>query len=180
MTHAVDDATALVITGTVGAGKSTTIEVLSSRLTAAGIKNAAIDADQLRLFFPRPEDDPFGTAVGLANLADVAARYLSIGVRVLLIADVVEDAAGRAALALAVRPAVMRVVRLDIAAEHLLRRLRARESDETIDWYLERGPALQLRQRAAAVGDLTIEVADQTPGEVADLVLGASDLMADR
>lgn len=169
---------ALVATGTVGAGKTTTIEVLSRRLTTAGVRNAAIDADELRLFFPRPQDDPFGTAVGLANLADVAARYLAIGISVLLIADVIEDEAGRSALARAVAPATLQVVRLDIAPDRLEKRLRSRESEQTIGWYLERGPALQDEQRAAGVEDLTIRVVDESPDDVADLILRELGLLA--
>lgn len=170
---------AVVVTGTVGAGKSTTIEALSGRLTAAGVSNAAIDADELRLFFPRPPDDPFGVAVGLANVADVAARYLSVGVRVLLIADVVEDAESRAALARAVAPAPLSVVRLDVDEQRLARRLRARESEQTVGWYLERGPALQAKQRAAALEDVTIAVGERSPDELAEQIVREFGLLPD-
>ena len=114
----------------------------------------------------------------MANLADVAARYLAIGISVLLIADVIEDEAGRSALARAVAPATLQVVRLDIAPDRLEKRLRSRESEQTIGWYLERGPALQDEQRAAGVEDLTIRVVDESPDDVADLILRELGLLA--
>jgi adenylylsulfate kinase-like enzyme len=66
------DARALLITGTVGSGKTSVADALGDLLSGAGIPNAVIDIDGLRRAWPSPPDDPFQVELALRNLRAVA------------------------------------------------------------------------------------------------------------
>jgi len=66
---------ALLITGTVGSGKTTVAETISELLVERGMTHAVVDLDQLRLSWPPPVGDRFSYALELANLRAVAANY---------------------------------------------------------------------------------------------------------
>jgi uncharacterized membrane protein YgcG len=86
---------ALLITGTVGSGKTATADALGGLLADAGIPNAVVDLDWLRRSWPTPPGDPFNAAMTLRNLRDVARNYLEAGVSRLVLAGVVESRAER-------------------------------------------------------------------------------------
>ncbi|MEU6721608.1 hypothetical protein ABZ897_60085 [Nonomuraea sp. NPDC046802] len=56
-------ATALLITGTLGAGKMAVADALGDLLADAGVPNAVIDLGWLRRALPAPPDDPFQSAL---------------------------------------------------------------------------------------------------------------------
>src|ERR1700722_4026670 len=80
----------LVITGSVGAGKSSVAAAISERLNKANVLHALIDMDYLRYAFPRPEDDPFHRVLGIKNLTSVANNYIEAGINNFIIPNVVE------------------------------------------------------------------------------------------
>lgn len=86
-------AAAVLITGTVGAGKTTVAAAVGELLEAAGVAHAVIDLDALRHMWPNPPDDPFNLAMELRNLGVVAGNYLDAGVLRLVLAGVVETRA---------------------------------------------------------------------------------------
>ena len=81
---------ALLVTGTVGAGKTTTAEVVGDLLREATVPNAVVDLDRLSATWPAPPEDRFNLGVQLRNLRDVSRNYLDAGVRRLVLAGVVE------------------------------------------------------------------------------------------
>ncbi|MGI3780602.1 MAG: hypothetical protein ACRYG2_07460 [Janthinobacterium lividum] len=83
---------AVLLTGTVGAGKTTTASALSELQWAAGRVHAVVDLDQVRLLRPPPVGDPFQHEVELANLHDLARNYRAAGATRLIVAGVVEEA----------------------------------------------------------------------------------------
>ena len=87
---------ALLVTGTVGAGKTTTVQAIGDVLGERGVSHAVIDLDWLRRAWPPPRDDPFQQALELRNLAAVARTYLDAGAVRLVLAGVLEDPADRA------------------------------------------------------------------------------------
>lgn len=95
------DVRALLINGTVGAGKTSVAEALGDLLAQAGIANAVIDVDWLRRSWPEPPGDPFNGAITLRNLRAVARNYREAGALRLVLAGVVESRAERAAYAAA-------------------------------------------------------------------------------
>ena len=89
-----DEAAALLITGTVGAGKTSVAEAAGELLAERRTPHAVIDLDGLRRFWPAPEDDPFSLGLTLRNLRDVARNFLNAGARRLVLAGVVEQLRG--------------------------------------------------------------------------------------
>ncbi|MBA3524574.1 MAG: zeta toxin family protein [Geodermatophilaceae bacterium] len=87
---AADAPHAVLLTGTVGAGKTTVAAAVGDLLMAAGVPNAVVDLDELRRSWPCPPGDPFNLDLELRNLGPVAANYLDAGARRLVLAGVVE------------------------------------------------------------------------------------------
>jgi adenylylsulfate kinase len=86
---------ALLITGTVGAGKTSVAEMVGDLLSEAGVPNAVIDLDWLRRSWPSPAGDRFNLAMELRNLRPVARNYLDAGVVRIVLAGVVETRVDR-------------------------------------------------------------------------------------
>jgi adenylylsulfate kinase len=167
----------LVITGPVGAGKSTTASALSEVLAPSGIRHAVIDQDSLRWVYPRPEGDPFGTRMGLRNLAAIWPNLRDAGIDCLIMADVVEDRDQVADYEHAMPGADVTIIRLDVPMSLIVRRLEDRESETTIDWYRHRAPELQGIMERGRVEDLLIAVGERTPPEVATEIAARTGLL---
>ena len=157
----------IVITGSVGAGKTTTMWALIDVLRAHEHACAGIDMDALRAYYPKPEDDPFGNRLGRKNLAFVTATFLDAGSEYIVLADVVESLADRDALAAAMHDPDLLVVRLHVPREQLRNRLHERELPHNLPWYLNRADELEEILNANAIGDLIVEVNDQAAHAVA-------------
>ncbi len=167
----------IVITGTVGAGKTTVMGTMSEMLESRGIRHAAIDQDALRMVHPYPDGEPFGATVGYRNLAVLWPNLVGYGVRCVIIADVVEDMASSEAAYVAAMPGTkVTVVRLVVPMPWILARLGWRETGASLAWSKHRAPELHGIQERANVGDIVIDVGERTPGEVAEEILGRLDL----
>ena len=70
----------LLITGTVGVGKSSVADEVFEILKARGNPVALINLDELGYAHPKPEDDPYQLRLRLKNLAAVWPNYCEIGV----------------------------------------------------------------------------------------------------
>jgi hypothetical protein len=110
-------ASALLVTGTVGAGKSVTADMIGSLLQARLVPHAIIDLDEIRRRWPAPPDDPFDFELELRNLQPVATNYLAAGARRLVMAGVCESRKDRDRLAAAVGvPLVVCRLRVPLAS----------------------------------------------------------------
>ncbi len=123
----------VVVTGPVGAGKTSTIESLSTLLGAIPLRHGAIDMDHLRWVYPNPEGDRFGVRLGYRNLAAIWPNLLDAGIRCVVLADVVEAREQVREYEAAMPGATVTVVRLHVAPEELVRRLHGRESEESLE-----------------------------------------------
>lgn len=167
----------IVITGPVGAGKTTVMGAISELLDGRGIRHAAIDQDALRMVHPYPDDEPFGATVGYRNLAAIWSNLVGYGVRCVVIADVVEDrTSSQAAYTAAMPGTTITVVRLDVDLALIRERLARRDSGEGLAWSLDRAPELQAIMERNGIGDLVIDVGERTPGEIADEIVRKLDL----
>lgn len=167
---------AIVITGPVGAGKTTTAMALAELLEHSDIPCAVVDMDQLRWFHPTPAGDPFGESVGHKHVRYMADTYLDMGLPTFILADVIETQAGRDALAGAVHEYEITIVRLEVAMERLHNRLRGRETERQIAWHLNRAQELQDIMTTNGIGDFVVPVNDETPEQVAETIARELDL----
>lgn len=164
---------ALLITGTVGAGKTTTAAAIGDLLGEQGIPHAVLDLDWLRRAWPQPAADPFQLELELRNLAGVAANMREAGAERLVLAGVLEQEAVRARYAAAVGVPLV-VCRLRVDLDRVRRRLVARhEPGRERDWHLARSVELDGILSAGRIGDAVVDVAEEPPAAVAARVLAA-------
>ncbi|WP_250036302.1 adenylyl-sulfate kinase [Paractinoplanes maris] len=163
---------ALLITGTVGAGKTSAAEAVGDLLTAREIPNAVIDVDWLRRCWPSPPGDPFHGALTLRNLRAVTRNFVEAGAERIVLAGVIESRAERHAYEDALgRP--LSVCRLRVALPAVHDRLRRRHAGEpaALAWHLGRSGELERILAAAAVEDTVVDVTTETVPQVAALVV---------
>ena len=162
----------LIVTGPVGAGKTTVAAAISAELERRDVAHAWVDVDQLAQCFPRPADDPFHGRLAMRNLAAVGRNAIAAGAGRLILPCVIEDAAGRNAIVAAIPGAELTVVRLGVRPETVAARLRGRESGESLAWHLRRAPELTAIMERNGIGDLMVETDGRTPEELALEILG--------
>jgi phosphosulfolactate synthase (CoM biosynthesis protein A) len=116
----------LIITGTMGAGKTRVMGEASDMLAVQGIAHAAIDLDGLGLaHLPSAAGSD---RVMYRNLRSVCENYASLGVRRLLVARAIEDRAELELCSDAVSASTVVVCRLTASIETMEQRVRLRES----------------------------------------------------
>lgn len=166
---------ALLLTGTVGAGKTTVAEAVGDLLRERAVPNAVVDLDRLRQAWPTPPGDRFHLDLMLRNLRDVAANFLAAGARRLVLAGVVESRSDRTRheQALGVPLTVVRL-RVDLG---VVRARLARRHDEDpagLRWHLDRSGELDAILATAAVEDHAVDATDAAVPDVARAVLQAA------
>ena len=147
----------LLITGPVGAGKTSVAGEISDLLGEAGMPNAFVDVDALRWSYPSPPDDPFRTRLALRNLAAVWPNFRAEGAERLILADVLEDRADLAGYEAAVPGAIITVVRLRATVATLQERVRGREQGFGLAWHLHRAAELAAQMDRDRLEDLLVE-----------------------
>lgn len=165
---------AVLLNGTVGAGKTTTADALGALLGDRGVPHAVLDIDAVRRLWPSPPDDPFQQALALQNVQALARNYRAAGATRLVLAGVVERAEDLADLRAVIGPWGLFSCRLTVDPEIAAVRLRERHAtdpaDRALDWHLTRSPELAGILDRAAIDDTTLPVAGVGPAEVAEQV----------
>ncbi len=158
----------ILVTGPVGVGKTTLIDEMSGLLRSAGVPHATVDFDQLTACYPRsPEDDVWGTNLGLANLAALWRNYAALGADRLLLARVIEDRKELDGYRDAVPGAAIVVVRLRASPSTLQERIRRRGEGRGMEWHLDRAVELAPLMDKQRVEDFVVETEGRQPGELA-------------
>ncbi len=158
-----------MITGPVGAGKSTVAGTVTDMLGDDGFVNAWIDMDFLRQVHPRSAGDPYGKELGYRNLAAIWPNLRDAGIRCALIADVVEDRSQSLESYLRAMPgSAPIIVRLDVPMSLVFDRLERRErTEDSLAWSKARAPELQAIMERGNVEDILIDVGDRAPHDIA-------------
>ena len=147
----------LVITGTMGSGKTTMLGEASDLLAARGIVHAAVDLDTLGMGHlpevPWP-DLPY------RNLASVWQNYAAVGATRLLIAEAVEDASELNRIRDAIPGAQIVVCRLIASLDTMRRRVSLREPGMLRGAFVARVAELEAVIDRAALGDFSLATDD--------------------
>lgn len=156
----------MVISGTLGAGKTHTAGAVRDLLVARGERCAVIDVDWLCQADPAPDDDPYNNRLAFANLEAVWPNYAIRGVEYLVLARVVEDEEDRNRYCRALPGAEVRIVRVEASRTTRADRLVAREPEGLWrDGHLARTDVLGERLAAIGLDDLVVSN-EQRSGEV--------------
>jgi hypothetical protein len=159
----------LIITGTMGAGKTTVLGEASDILALRHIAHAAIDLDALGLaHLPSAASND---GVMYRNLQSVCENYSSLGVRRLLLARALEDRA-ELELCRGIISATNTVVcRLTASIEAMQQRVKMRESGVSQGEYVARVAKLNVILDRARLEDFTVSSESRSLTEVAHEML---------
>lgn len=165
-------ARALLVTGTVGVGKTSVADAMGDLLCEAGVPHAVIDLDRLCQSWPAPPDDRFHFRLLLRNLRCVARNYVDTGATRLVLAGVAENRAQRERYAEAV-DAELNVCRLRLPLATVRERLAARHhgAPGELRWHLDRSGELDGVLDEAAVADFTVDATGRSAEATARAVL---------
>ncbi len=157
----------VVISGTIGAGKTTVAEELSDLLDENDIIHGLIDLDWLGQMYPRTVDDPFNRSLTYANLADVARRMREHGASHLVIAGVVEDSDDVACISNAINSEHVTVLRVRAPESVRMERIRNRELGSRCEWHLNRTVELDAILDSAQLESISVVNHDRPLRETA-------------
>ncbi|HYN81864.1 MAG TPA: hypothetical protein VES88_10215 [Gemmatimonadaceae bacterium] len=154
----------LVITGTVGVGKSAVLDEIHNILRAAEIPHACLDLDALAMSWP--ERGRFNRDVVLGNLEILWANFRRVGAERLVLATVLEEPEDLSACANAIACAKPTVCQLTTAESIRSARLRSREIGAGLEWHLQRTVELQRILDARSRPDFIVTNDDRPIREV--------------
>ena len=158
----------LWLTGPSGVGKTTLGREIFRRLGESGVAVAYVDADQVGMYWPVPEDDPDMHRVKARNVGEVWRVYRAAGARCLVLAGGI-DSAEQAKLYVDELPGMaLTICRLRVPGEELRGRFLGRRwRAEIVEQILGEAEAFD-RTRFA---DLCVDIGGTTVEEAASLVM---------
>lgn len=128
----------LLITGTIGSGKTSVAEEVANILRARRMAHAVVDLDWLGQVHPGDPSDGYNQRLIMANLKAMWPNLRDAGAERLILARVVEDRSELLEYERAVPGAAITVMRLKTSQEILKGRTRSREGELTREWHLTR------------------------------------------
>jgi hypothetical protein len=160
----------LLITGTVGVGKSTVAAEINDVLADLKVPNAAVDLDAL--VWQWPPTSKWNSDLMFENLASLWPNFRAHGATRLILARVLEDRSELVRYRAAVPGAEISVCRLMAPEAARLDRLRGRmPAGPSRDWHLGRTVELERTLDRRACEDFAVENGDRPVRDVALEVL---------
>lgn len=166
----VDVVPVLVLSGSVGSGKSTIGGCLARILRDRDMPHALVDHGWLAYSWPVAPDDRWNERVAARNLACVWSNFRSAGAERLIYCRVLEARSLLRNVTGAIPGAAVTVVQLRVLLGLIRQRLFRREPEP--DWYLDAATALTSRLDASDVADFVVDNGERAPDEVAAEILG--------
>jgi hypothetical protein len=161
----------LIVTGPVGAGKTSVAGEILSQLTERDVSHAVVDLDGLALCWPHGEDDPFNHRMAMANLAAVWQNFAAAGIRRLVIARVIESREELADYCRAIPGARIQVGRLAASKPTLRARVGRREAGTSLEALGRRAEELADIMANSDVADFTVHTDRRALPDIAIEVL---------
>jgi hypothetical protein len=158
----------LIITGSMGSGKTSVLGEASDLLALRHITHAAIDLDTLGLAYV---DSGETKKVMYRNLQSVCNNYAALGVTRLLLVRAIEDSDELELCREAVSATNTVVCRLSASVETMEQRVRMRESGVAQHNYVARVAELNAILNHARLEDFIVNSANRAVTEVAEEML---------
>jgi adenylylsulfate kinase len=165
---------AILVTGTVGVGKTSTLVAIGDLLAADGEPYALVDLDWLAWLRPDPASGTTVQDVLVENLRLVTETFRRAGVARLVLARAVRSAGEVDAIRDALAVTGLTVARLVAAPAVVEGRLRARDAGAELAEHLAEAAAFAADAELAGIGDVIIEVDELSIESVARAVLDAA------
>ena len=166
----------LAIVGTIGAGKTTVAEALSTLLHEKAIRHGLIDVDWLGQLYPPPdEQNPFSLELGFTNLSLIAPNFLDLGARHLVIAVTLTSRSELAALRAAIPHVELSICLLGSSARTRRDRIESRDVGRLREDFLRRTDELDAQIRSESFHDLEVVNDARSPSETAAEILSLLD-----
>ena len=158
----------LWLNGPSGVGKTSIGREIYAALTAAGIHAAFLDADQVGMFWPVPDDDPDMHRVKARNLGEVWTAFHAAGARCLVLAGGIDTAEQAKLYTDEVPGATVTLCRLRVPEAELRDRFLGRGwKPEIIDQIVGEAEAMDRHDFA----DVVVDIGGTTVAGAAALVL---------
>jgi predicted kinase len=161
----------LLISGPVGAGKTTIASELGSLLREANVPHAIVDLAVIGRCWPPPADDPWNEQLIHRNLAAMWLQFRRSGATRLVLARVLEDRSLLRSVRAAIPDADITVIHLHAPLDTLHARLRNRESAGDPTWYVEAATHLAGSMKPDDVADHVVDNDDRPARDVAAEIL---------
>jgi adenylylsulfate kinase len=164
---------AVLISGTVGVGKTTVGQEIAALLRDADEPNAFVDVDAIADQWPAPDDDPFNLGLAVANLACMIGNLERARVRSLVLAGIAESAHDIDRFRAALGQCPLTLIRLVAPSATVEARLVARHEPwdaEGLRWHRERAPVLAASLDASVLEAFGVNT-DGDPRDAAAAVL---------
>jgi hypothetical protein len=162
---------ALLVTGTIGAGKTVLTEQISEILHARDLPHALMGLDELGQLYPPPENDPFNMSLALENLRTTWPNFRRRGARYLIMGATIETRDQLEQFRRAVPDTDVTVCRVTASSATVAARIRRRELGSLLEPFLARTDDLAARIAAADLDDFTVDNDDRPIIDVANDVL---------
>jgi adenylylsulfate kinase-like enzyme len=163
---------AVVISGTLGAGKTKLASNIGDLLTQRKMRCAFVDLDALCQMDPAPVDDRYNQQLMFANLAAIWPNYEASGVKYLVLARVVEDTDDRLRYVKSLNGAEVKIVRVEASSATRKARLTEREPEGFWrDGHLKRTDELDKTLKDLDLDDFVVQNDGRSIVEVATEVL---------
>lgn len=167
-----DDARALLLTGTVGSGKTAVAEEIGEILGGRGIATAVVDLDWLGWFHASPDTPVAPHELIARNLAAVWPNFKVAGATRLALARALQNDGELEMYAGALPGVGLDVVRLAVSPDTIERRLRSRDSGAILEGHLAEARPMTARLDALGLRAIEVDNDARPVSEVALDVLG--------
>jgi adenylylsulfate kinase len=167
-------ARAILLTGTVGSGKTSVALEIGELLEAGDLPYALVDLDWLAWLRPAPASLVTVHSALAENLALIWPTFREAGVERLVLARFLDERAQLDAVRGALPGVELFVVRLSAAQPLVEQRLRARDTGLQLAEHLAETAALAVRGEQAALEDAVVENGERPLRAVAEDVLAAA------
>jgi Adenylylsulphate kinase len=158
----------LWLNGPSGVGKTSIGREIYAGLAASGVQAAFLDADQIGMLWPVPEDDPDMHRVKARNLGEVWAVFREAGARCLVLAGGIDTAEQAKLYSDEVPDAAITLCRLRVPEGQLRDRFLGRGwRPEIIDQIVGEAEVMDRHDFA----DVVVDIGGTTVAEAAALVL---------
>lgn len=145
----------LIVSGTIGAGKSAVAAEMSEILCDRQVPHAYVDLDSLTWSWPQVGQ--FNDVLAFRNLAAVWGNYRDAGCERLIVARVVECPDELDRYRQAVPGASIVVCRIVASQETRMSRIRQREIGAGLDWHMNRTVELEEILQRVSIEDFQVE-----------------------